>query len=138
MMDESTPFSPYNGCIGNPFSPYNGCIESMNETEWPGLCREFEQARDEAAAFRWGDKVQRIKNLATTIETMEKMIALLHYEKRQTIHEVVFFGERGTASRLAREMNISRQRVSDVSQKAAYERLAGMHPLQERVASQVQ
>jgi hypothetical protein len=122
----------------NPFSPYNGCIDTMNETEWPGLCREFEQARDEAAAFRWGDKVQRIKNLATTIETMEKMIALLHYEKRQTIHEVVFFGERGTASRLAREMNISRQRVSDVSQKAAYERLAGMHPLQERVASQVQ
>jgi len=127
VMDEPTPFSPY-----------NGCIKEMNQTVWPELCREFEKARDEAVAFRWNDRVQRIKNLATTIETMEKMIALLHYEKRQTIHEFVFFGERGTASRLARELNISRQRVSDVSQKAAYERLAGMHPLQEKVASEVQ
>jgi len=117
-----------------PFSPFDGCIEDMNETVWPELCLEFEKARDESVAFRWFDKVQRINNLATTIETMEKMVALLHYEKRQTIHEVVFFGGRGTASQLARELNISRQRVSDVSQKAAYERLAGMHPLKERVA----
>ena len=43
-------------------------------------------------------KVQRLGSIDKCVKSLEKMLALLHYEKRQTVHDVVFFGGRGSSS----------------------------------------
>lgn len=124
--------------MAEPFDPVKGAWREMNETNWAAVIAEFEQVRDELVPMRgMCVKATRIKSIATCVETLEKMLSLLNYEKRQTVHDVVFFGERGSSSQLARELGVSRQRISDQAQKAAHERLAGHHPLK-RVASEAQ
>lgn len=123
--------------MAEPFSPVNGVWKDINATNWDVLIGEFEQVREELILHRGPAKVQRIQSLATCVDTLETMLSLLHYEKRQTVHDIVFFGERGSASKLARELGVSRQRISDQAQKAAHERLAGQHPIK-KVAREVQ
>ena len=123
--------------MAEPFDPFNGAWKEINETNWDVVTAEFERAREELVLQRGPAKVQRIRSLATCVDTLETMLSLLHYEKRQTVHDIVFFGERGAASKLARELGVSRQRISDQAQKAAHERLAGHHPIK-KVAREVQ
>lgn len=123
--------------MAEPFHPVNGVWKEINETDWDSVIAEFEQLRQELVPMKLPSKVQRLGAIDQCVKSLEKMLALLHYEKRQTVHDVVFFGERGSSSQLAREIGVSRQRVSDQAQKAAHERLAGHHPLK-RVAGEVQ
>ena len=123
--------------MAEPFDPVNGVWKEINETDWDVVIAAFEQVREELVLHRGPAKVQRIQSLATCVDTLETMLSLLHYEKRQTVHDIVFFGERGAASKLARELGVSRQRISDQAQKAAHERLAGHHPIK-KVAREVQ
>lgn len=123
--------------MAEPFHPVNGVWKEINETDWDSVVAEFEQLRQELVPMKLPSKVQRLGAIDKSVKSLEKMLALLHYEKRQTVHDVVFFGERGSSSQLAREIGVSRQRVSDQAQKAAHERLAGHHPLK-RVASEAQ
>jgi len=123
--------------MDEPFHPIYGVWSEINETDWDLVIDEFEQLRQELVPMKLPSKVQRLGAIDKCVKSLEKMIALLHYEKRQTVHDVVFFGERGSSSQLAREMGVSRQRISDQAQKAAHERLAGHHPLK-KVADEVQ
>lgn len=123
--------------MAEPFDPVNGVWKEINETDWDSVIAEFEQLRQELVPMKLPSKVQRLGAIDKCVKSLEKMLALLHYEKRQTVHDVVFFGGRGSSSQLAREMGVSRQRVSDQAQKAAHERLAGHHPLK-RVAGEAQ
>lgn len=123
--------------MAEPFDPVSGVWKEINETNWDSVIAEFEQLRQELVPMKLPSKVQRLGAIDKSVKSLEKMLALLHYEKRQTVHDVVFFGGRGSSSQLAREMGVSRQRVSDQAQKAAHERLAGHHPLK-RVASEAQ
>ena len=123
--------------MAEPFDPVNGVWKEINETDWDSVVAEFEQLRQELVPMKLPSKVQRLRAIDKCVKSLEKMLALLHYEKRQTVHDVVFFGERGSSSQLAREMGVSRQRVSDQAQKAAHERLAGHHPLK-KVAGEAQ
>ena len=115
--------------MAEPFHPVNGVWKEINETDWDSVIAEFEQLRQELVPMKLSYKVKRLTDLSTCVASLEKMLTLLHYEKRQTVHDVVFFGERGSSSQLAREMGVSRQRISDQAQKAAHDRLAGQHPL---------
>ena len=123
--------------MAEPFHPVNGVWKEINETDWDSVIAEFEQLRQELVPMKLPSKVQRLGAIDKCVKSLEKMLTLLHYEKRQTVHDVVFFGERGSSSQLAREMGVSRQRISDQAQKAAHERLAGHHPLK-KVAGEVQ
>ena len=123
--------------MAEPFHPVNGVWKEINETDWDSVIAEFEQLRQELVPMKLPSKVQRLGAIDQCVKSLEKMLVLLHYERRQTVHDVVFFGERGSSSQLAREIGVSRQRVSDQAQKAAHERLAGHHPLK-RVAGEVQ
>lgn len=123
--------------MAEPFDPVSGVWREINETDWDSVIAEFEQLRQELVPMKLPSKVQRLGAIDKSVKSLEKMLALLHYEKRQTVHDVVFFGERGSSSQLAREIGVSRQRISDQAQKAAHERLAGHHPLK-RVASEAQ
>lgn len=123
--------------MAEPFDPVKGVWKEINETDWDSVVAEFEQVREELVPMKLPAKVQRLRALDKCVSSLEQMLALLHYEKRQTVHDVVFFGGRGTSSQLAREVGVSRQRISDQAQKAAHERLAGHHPLK-KVATQVQ
>ena len=122
--------------MAEPFDPVFGVWKEINNTDWDLVIAEFELVREELIPMRLSAKVQRLQALDNCVKSLEQMLALLHYEKRQTVHDVVFFGERGTSSQLAREIGVSRQRISDQAQKAAHERLAGHHPLK-KVATQV-
>ena len=123
--------------MAEPFHPVNGVWKEINETDCESVIAEFEQLRQELVPMKLPSKVQRLGAIDKCVKSLEKMIALLHYEKRQTVHDVVFFGGRGSSSQLARERGVSRQRISDQAQKAAHERLAGHHPLK-KVAGEVQ
>jgi|TARA_R100000482_G_scaffold109515_2_gene51790 nitrate reductase beta subunit len=123
--------------MAEPFHPVNGVWKEINDTDWDSVIAEFEQLRQELVPMKLPSKVQRLGAIDQCVKSLEKMLTLLHYEKRQTVHDVVFFGERGSSSQLAREMGVSRQRISDQAQKAAHERLAGHHPLK-KVAGEVQ
>ena len=123
--------------MAEPFDPVKGVWKEINKTDWDAVVAEFEQVREELIPMKLPAKVQRIQAITKCVDSLEKMLALLHHEKRQTVHDIVFFGDRGTASKLARDLGVSRQRISDQAQKAAHERLAGHHPLK-RVATQAQ
>jgi hypothetical protein len=104
--------------MAEPFDPVFGVWKEINNTDWDSVIAEFELVREELIPMRLSAKVQRLQALDNCVKSLEQMLALLHYEKRQTV-------------------GVSRQRISDQAQKAAHERLAGHHPLK-KVATQVQ
>lgn len=116
--------------MGEPFSPTSdGVWPQINGTDWPAVAAEFEQARNELVSERTpGSQVGRIQALHRCADSLEKMLTILRYEIRQTVHDVVFYGERGAASDLARQLGIDRRRLSESAQRAAHERLAGKRP----------
>ena len=76
--------------MAEPFHPVNGVWKEINETDWDSVIAEFEQLRQELVPMKLPSKVQRLGSIDKCVKSLEKMLALLHYEKRQTVHDVVF------------------------------------------------
>ena len=78
--------------MAEPFHPVNGVWKEINDTDWDSVIAEFEQLRQELVPMKLPSKVQRLGAIDQCVKSLEKMLTLLHYEKRQTVHDVVFFG----------------------------------------------